>query len=80
LLVPGTIAPAPLNASMRATTKERSVLKFTVDGSRKSRILKSKKMIVMGRFTTQAYPQPLQVYSDYSLDLKLIGDVIYHIR
>jgi hypothetical protein len=80
LLVPGTIAAAPLNAQMRATTKEKSVLKFTVDGERKSRILKSKKMIVTSRFTTLSYPQTLQVYSDYSLDLKLIGDVIYHIR
>jgi hypothetical protein len=80
ILVPGIIAPAPLNSSLRATTKERTVMKFTVDEAKKDRILKSKNLILKAKVTTSAYPLTLQVYSDYSLDLKVIGDVIYHVR
>jgi hypothetical protein len=80
ILVPGIIAPAPLNSALRATTKKRSVMKFPVDAGRKQRILTSKNLIVSGRFNTLAYPQPLQIYADYALDLQLIGDVKYQVR
>jgi hypothetical protein len=65
---------------MRAVGKVRSTLTFPVDEARKQRILSAKQLITTTRLTTSAYPQPLQVYSDYELDIRLIGDMVYHVR
>jgi hypothetical protein len=80
IIVQGTITAAPLNSSMRAVGKVRSTLTFPVDEARKQRILSAKQLITTTRLTTSAYPQPLQVYSDYELDIRLIGDMVYHVR
>jgi hypothetical protein len=79
ILVPGIIAPAPMS-SFRATGKQRSKLVIPVDEARKNRILDAPRILIKASLNTSAYPQILQIYSDYSLDLKLIADAKYHIR
>ena len=42
--------------------------------------MSSNRIAMRARFSTGSYPQLLQVYDDYKLNLKLVGDFIYTIR
>jgi hypothetical protein len=80
LFVPNTIAAAPMDGNFRAIGKKRSVLTIALPVARREQFLRAKFVAIRARFTTSAYPQILQIYSDYVLDLKLVGDFIYSIR
>jgi len=80
LLVPGTIAAAPIDANYRAIGKQRTTIVIPVSAARKANIVNAARMVIRARATTSSYPQVLQIYSDYSLDIKLIGDVTYRIQ
>jgi len=80
LFVPDIIAPAALDANYRATSKMRTVIPIPLSETRRSAFLNAKRIAIRARFSTASYPHLLQVYSDYVLNLKLIGDATYHIR
>ena len=80
LFVPNTIAPAPMDGNYRAVGKKRSVLTIDLPVARREQLLRAKYVAIRVRFSTSAYPQILQLYSDYMVNLKLVGDFIYSIR
>ncbi len=80
LFFPNTIAPAPLNGLYRATGKQRTLIPIAVSVSRKNLLLSASRIAIRARFSTSSYPHILQIYSDYELDLKLVGDFQYSIR
>ena len=77
VFAPGVIAAAPMDANFHGIGKQRSVITIPVDANKKSEILHATRMVAKVRFNTSAYPTVLQIYSDYSLDLKLIADLKY---
>lgn len=80
LLVPDRIAPAMMDANFRAIGKERTIISIPLSIERRKNLLNTKRVVIRARFSTSSYPQQLQVYSDYVLNLKLVGDFIYMIR
>jgi len=80
LFVPNIIAPAPMDGNYRAIGKKRTVLTIALPVARREQFLRAKFVAIRARFSTSAYPQVLQIYADYTLDLKLVGDFIYSIR
>ena len=80
LFVPDRIAPASLDNNFRAIGQERTIIRIPLTVSRRKNLLGSKRIAIRARFSTSNYPQQLQVYSDYVLNLKLIGDFTYLIR
>jgi len=80
LFVPNTIAPAPMDGNFRAIGQKRTEFIIDLPVARRDKLLSAKFVAIRARFSTSGYPQILQIYSDYVLDLKLVGDFIYHIR
>ena len=69
-----------MDGNFRAIGKMRTEIKIELSVARRENLLRAENIVIRARFSTSAYPQILQIYSDYELDLKLIGDFIYSIR
>jgi len=80
LFVPDLIKSAPVDASYRATGIEETVIQIPVDETRKQNLLNVKRIGLRMKFNTPDYPQLIQMYSNYKLNLKLVADGIYSIR
>ncbi len=80
LLSSATVASPPLDTSFKVINKLHSQFIIPVDDARIEKLRNAKRMIVTASFTTAASPQHVKIYSDYSLDFKLIADIIYHVR
>ena len=80
LLIPDLIAGAPYDANYRATGMQRTIVKIPIDAERKNRLLGVKQVGLRIKFNTPDYPQPIQFYSDYKLEIKIVADGIYSIR
>jgi hypothetical protein len=80
LFAPDKIARAPVDVNYRSIGTTRTVINMTIDAAKKNRLLNVKRAGVRIKFDTPDYPQIVQLYSDYRLDLKLIADGIYSIR
>lgn len=75
-----TIAAAPVDANFKVIASRRTLVPLYIDEARKKRILQGGNLSVHASFTTPDFPQTIQIYSDYRLDLKLVGDASYLIR
>ena len=80
LLIPDLIEGAPYDLNYRAIGKQRTEIKIPIDDSRKQRLLSANRMGIRLQFNTPDYPQLIQLYTDYTVDFKLIADGIYHLR
>jgi hypothetical protein len=80
LFVPDLIAAAPINSSYRATGTTTTIIEIPVDETRKEKLINVKHIGIRIKFNTPDYPQLIQMYSDYKLNLKLVADGIYSIR
>ncbi len=80
LFVPDLIAAAPYDAAYRATGIKRTEIKIPVDAIRKQRLLSVERVAVRMKFNTPDYPQKIQFYTNYKLDLKMVADGVYSIR
>jgi hypothetical protein len=80
LFVPDLIAAAPVNSFYRATGTTTTIIEIPVDETRKEKLINVKHVGIRMKFNTPDYPQLIQMYSDYKLNLKLVADGIYSIR
>ncbi len=80
LFVPDLISSAPFDASYRATGTTTTIIEIPVDETRKEKLINVKHIGIRTKFNTPDYPQLIQMYSDYKLNLKLVADGIYSIR
>jgi hypothetical protein len=74
------IDEAPINSNLRATSKRLTKIIIPVNEKKMSLLYNTKKMMVKVKFNTSAQPQYIKIYSDYSLDVKLVGDFNYTIQ
>lgn len=80
LLSNANAATPPLDVNLYAVGKQRSQFVIPLDEARVERLRNAKKMIVTAAITTAAGLQHVKIYSNYSINYKLIGDVTYHVR
>ncbi|MBP6335522.1 MAG: hypothetical protein KA444_08625 [Bacteroidia bacterium] len=80
LLIPGLIARANIDTDYKVTTPVTTRIEIPVDSRRKEVILQSKYMSVRTKFNSPDFPQYIQLYSSYRLDLQLIANGTYYIR
>ncbi|MCX6291990.1 MAG: hypothetical protein NT126_09540 [Bacteroidetes bacterium] len=78
--VPSVIAAANVDANFNVTSPTRTVIPVYLDEARKNKILGASNIFVRAVFTTPSFPQKVQIYSGYHLDLKLTGDASYLIH
>lgn len=80
LFLPDYIQSAPYDINYRSTGVTRTQILIPIDADRKKRLLSVKRVGIRIKFNTPDFPQLIQMYSDYKLDLKLIADGLYSIR
>jgi hypothetical protein len=77
---PNIIDQAPVNSSLRSVGKKATKLISEVSESKMNLIYNSKKVKLKVKFNTISNTQYIKIYSDYSIDVKLMGDINYTIR
>lgn len=75
-----TIDQAMVNSSLRVVGKKATKLVAQVSESRMNLLYNAKKIKLKVKFNTASQSQYVKIYSDYSIDIKLIGDVNYTIQ
>ncbi|MFH1319504.1 MAG: hypothetical protein ABII90_02470 [Bacteroidota bacterium] len=82
LISPGanTIEAASIDGNQKVTDKKLSKIIIPVSESKLDRITDTKKALIIAQFTTKPDNQYIKIYSDYVIDLKLVGDFNYRIE
>ncbi len=86
LIIPGAaIEAAPLDNQFKVIEKKLSKLAIPLNQEIIDKLYQTKKLLIRLDFSTSQEPQPppsqyIKIYSDYSIDLKLIGDFNYKIE
>jgi len=75
-----TIDEAPINQSNRVIAKKLTKIVVPLSESRMDLLYKSKKILLKIKFNTSNQPQYMKIYSDYTIDIKLVGDFNYTIQ
>ncbi len=75
-----TIDEAPINSSLRATGKKLTKIAIPIAEDKMNLLYTTKKVILKAKFNTSAQPQYIKIYSDYQLDVKLVGDFNYTVQ
>ncbi len=74
------IEEAPINGNFRATTKKSTTLIIPLSEAKMNLLYSTKRVLFKIKFNTSTQPQYMKIYSDYGIDLKIIGDVNYTIQ
>jgi len=85
LIIPGaTIEAAPLDNQLKVTEKKLSKLVIPLNKVQIDKLYETKKMLIWLKLTTtQPPPTPpnyIKIYSNYMIDIKLVGDFNYGIE
>jgi len=82
LLLPtnNTVLAAPVDLNNRVTSKLQSRLDIAVDDDKIIVLENAKKAMIKVIFTTQPNNQIMTIFSDYAIDLKLVGDFTYRAK
>jgi predicted 3-demethylubiquinone-9 3-methyltransferase (glyoxalase superfamily) len=75
-----TIDQAMINSSLRVTGKKATKLVAAVNQSKMQLLYSTKKVRLKVKFNTASQSQYVKIYSDYSIDIQLIGDINYTIQ
>ncbi|MCC7233594.1 MAG: hypothetical protein IT242_11665, partial [Bacteroidia bacterium] len=81
LPVTGMIQQGLINpVTLKVVSPKTTVLPFRVDESRKQKIMNASGLLIRATMHTPFFPSPIQIFSDYKLDLRLVAEGIYTIR
>ena len=75
-----TIVEAPINASLRVIGKKLTKITIPISESKMNLLYDTKKVVMKVKFNTSAQPQYIKIYSEYSIDVKLVGDFNYTVH
>jgi hypothetical protein len=75
-----TIDQAMLNSDLRVANKKPTRLTIPVSESKMDLLYNTKKIKLKVSFNTASQSQYVKIYSDYGIDIKLIGDMNYTIH
>lgn len=80
LVASQTIAAAPVNMNGRVTAPAGSVVNIIATDEKLTHLKEADRLLIKAYFVTLPSAQLMQMYSDYYLKLKLIGDIRYNIE
>ncbi|CAN5358150.1 hypothetical protein BH10BAC1_BH10BAC1_07790 [soil metagenome] len=75
-----TIVEAPINSSLRVIGKKLTKITVPITESKMDLLYSTKKVVLKVKFNTSAQPQYIKIYSEYAIDVKLVGDFNYTIQ
>jgi hypothetical protein len=75
-----TIDQALLNSSLRAVGKKGTKLVSPISEGKMQMLYNTSKVLLKVKFNTASQSQYVKIYSDYSIDIQLIGDINYTIK
>ncbi|MCB0401294.1 MAG: hypothetical protein KDD41_04375 [Flavobacteriales bacterium] len=73
------IKAAPVNSSLRVSSKRESVLSIPLSAATVDKLYEAKKIVLNIAFTTQPQSQFLKIYEEYAIDIQLVGDFQYNL-
>lgn len=74
------IDEAPINSDLRVIRKKQTRIALPLSESKMNLLYHTKKLKLKVKFNTSAQPQYIKIYSEYSIDVKLVGDFNYTIQ
>lgn len=75
-----TIIQAPVNSSLRAIGKKPTKIISEISENKMKLLYNTRKVKLKVKFNTLSQTQYVKIYSDYNIDIKLIGDINYTIH
>lgn len=75
-----TIVEAPINSALRVIGKKLTKISVPISESKMNLLYNTKKVVMKVKFNTSAQPQYIKIYSEYSIDVKLVGDFNYTVQ
>jgi len=79
-LINNTIAAAPVNSQLKVEAPRFSILTLPLSAADITTLTLAKKMKITVAFTTTEQPQHLKIYSDYKIDITIVGDFSYQVN
>ena len=73
----GSILEAFVDSQNRVTEKRASKVSFFIDENRMQNILQARKIVFKVNFSTAPLGSFINIFSDYTIDFKLVGDFNY---
>lgn len=80
LLISSLIEAAPVDDNLIVTAKKSSKLVIPLNKVKVDKLFVTKKICIKTIFNTVSNPRYVKIYSDYSMDLKLIANFNYNIQ
>jgi hypothetical protein len=75
-----TIDEASLNSNLKVIEKKLTKIIIPLSESKMNLLYDTKKIMVKVKFNTILQPNYIKIYSDYSIGIKLVGDINYTIK
>jgi hypothetical protein len=75
-----TIDQGLVNSALRVTNKKMTRLVSLVDETKMNLLYNTNKVMLKVKFNTASQTQYVKIYSDYSIDIQIIGDINYTIQ
>lgn len=76
----GTIDEAPVNTNLRAIGKKLTKIAIPINEAKMSLLYSTKKIALKVKFNTASQPDYIKIYSDYTLDINIVGDINYTVN
>jgi hypothetical protein len=76
----GKIDAAPVDAANKVSAKKRSKLVIPLSQAKLDKLQAARKLFIVANFSSIPAATPLKIYSDYTIDFKLVGDFKYGIK
>ncbi|HRG37704.1 MAG TPA: hypothetical protein PK289_04165 [Bacteroidia bacterium] len=75
-----TIVQAPVNSLLKVTQKRLTKITIPLNPSQINTLYDTKKAQFKIKFNTAAQPNYMKIYSDYTMDIKVVGDFNYTLQ
>lgn len=75
-----TIVQAPVDSILKVTQKRLTKFKIPLSASQINTLYDTKKTQFKIKFNTAAQPDFIKIYSDYTMDIKIVGDFNYTLQ
>lgn len=75
-----SIDQAPVNTNFRVINKRLTRIDIPINETKMNLFRNTKKIMIKVKFNTSSQPQYIKIYSDYTFDIKLIGDLNYTVH
>lgn len=80
LIGTSTIVQAPVNSQLKVTEKRLSKITIPLNPTQINTLYDTKKAVFKIKFNTAAQPNYIKIYSDYTMDIKVVGDFNYTLQ